>query len=293
MKRIGTTSLSICASLSLLTVAIACGSGSADPDAAGNAGNGSGNSSSGGSGNTGNTSSGGSSGSGNTGGGTTTGSVCDDVTRSLAMEPYVDNFETDVRFGGWYAFSDTTPANVPPMREGPGALETSMAIHVSATGITTPTSMPEAGYGAGVGFNLVNTAMGEDCVDVSAFDGISFWAKGTSGTANSVIFQIVHPGTQPADGMPPGDCTVPAQCYLHPKKNITLTADWTHYTVTWDELTGSTFEVTGPILGFNIITPDTEWDIWIDEVTFFSGTAPETPVNPPEAGAGGAGGAGG
>ena len=90
--------------------------------------------------------------------------------------------------------------------------------------------------------------------------------------------------------MPPGDCTVMAQCFLHPKMTIELSAEWQQFTIPFADLTGSTFEVTGPILGFNIITPDTEWDIWVDEVTFYSGTAPTGPVGPPEPGAGGAGG---
>ena len=299
MKRIGSTSLTISASLGLLTAALACSSGTTDPEAAGKGGSGSGatgaTDASGGS--TGAT--GGSAGATGGSAGTSSGaSVCDGATTPLlADQTYIDNFETDVRWAGWYAFSDTTPPNTAPVREGDageGALGTGTAIHVAASAIKTPTSTPEAGYGAGVGFNLIDPAL-EKCKDVSAFDGISFWIKGTSGTSNMVTFQVVHPATAPvADG---GDCTVMAQCYLHPKKAFAVTGEWTQVSIGWDELAGSTAMVTGPILGFNIITPDDAWDVYIDEVQFYSGTAPTGPVTPPDDGGGaagaGAGGAGG
>jgi hypothetical protein len=314
MKRIGSKSLTVCASLGLLTVAIACGSGDADPDTAGsgntgntgtgNTGNtssgGTGNTTSGGTGNTtsGGTDSGGTDSGGTDSGGTSTGgttaaaSVCDGATRELPVaEAYIDNFETDVRFLGWYGFADDgNPEPHNGTREAGGALATGMALHVAASGITPPTG---GGYGAGFGFNMIDPAL-ESCVDVGAFDGLSFWAKGSSGSANTLTFQVVHPATAPvADG---GDCTVTAQCYLHPKTTIEISEEWQQYSVLWADLSGSTATVTGPILGFNLITPDADYDVWLDEVTLFVGTeGPAGPVNPEEGGAGGAGagGAGG
>jgi hypothetical protein len=234
-------------------------------------------------------STGGTPGAGGTNGGS---SICDGMTRALPLaEAYVDNVETDVRWANWYIFSDTTPQHMPPVeRAEMGALETGYSAHVAATGILPPT---KKGFGAGIGFNLVNPLM-EKCLDVSAFDGISFWAKGTSGTMNVVKFQAVAPATQPTDQMPAGDCAPMTACaFIHPAKSITLTEDWKQYAIPFSELVSAAAPFAGKILQFNIITPDEAWDIAVDEVTFYKGTAPTDPVEPPVEGGGGTGGSGG
>ena len=249
--------------------------------------------SSGGSGGDGGTSgsSTGTSGSGT--GGTTSGtpSVCDGAaTYALPIGlAYIDNFETATNFDGWYSFSDTTPPNMPkPERVMPGALSTMYSGHVTAMGIKSSKAM---GYGAGFGFNVVDPAKGK-CVDLTAFDGISFWAKGTAGTDNTLKFQIVSPATQPTNETPAGDCTPMTACaFAHPAKVITLTAAWSQIIIKWTDLApAAAFK--GKALAFNMITDGPNYDVNIDEVTFFSGTAPATAVMPPTA-AGGSGGSGG
>ena len=223
-----------------------------------------------------------------TGGTASTGpSVCDGMTFALpAAEAFIDDFETDTRFLGWYAFSDTTPPNKPgPERVASGALTTAFAGHVKATGIKSSKAM---GYGAGFGFGLVDPAKGA-CVDLTAFDGISFWAKGTAGTDNTLKFQIVSPSTQPKDSMPVGDCaSSSAACaFKHPAKTITLTADWKQFVIKFADLAPAT-AYSGKVLGFNMITDGPDYDVQIDEATFFSGTAPTGPVAPEGAGGSGA-----
>lgn len=222
-----------------------------------------------------------------TGGTASTGpSVCDGKTFALpAAEAFIDNFETDTRFLGWYAFSDTTPPNMPaPERLPSGAVSTGYAGHVHATGIKSSKAM---GYGAGFGFGLVDPAKGA-CVDLTAFDGISFWVKGTAGADNTLKFQIVSPSTQPADSMPVGDCASSASpcAFKHPAKTITLTADWKQVVIKFSELAPAT-AYTGKVLGFNMITDGPDYDVQIDEATFFSGTAPTGAVDP-DLGTGGA-----
>jgi hypothetical protein len=230
-------------------------------------------------------------GSGSGGTTSTAASVCDTGTRALPLaEAYIDNFEEATRFDGWYGFADTEPASPAIARVAGGALATGFGAHYAATGIHTPTATTKKGFGAGAGFNLVNTAGGETCLDVTAFDGISFWAKGTSGTGNIVKFQMIVPATQPADEAPKGDCAskMAACAYVHPAKAITLEADWKQYAIPFSDMTSAAAKVTGKILGFNVITPDEAWDFSIDEVTFYKGDAPTTPVEPPMEGAGGA-----
>jgi hypothetical protein len=242
----------------------------------------------------GNSSTAGTSTTGGSGGGSGPGgpSVCDTGSRALPLaEAYVDNVETETRWDSWYIFSDTTPPHMPGVeRATMGALDTGFSAHVAATGILPPT---KKGFGAGIGFNLVNSSGGETCLDVSAFDGISFWAKGTSGTMNVVKFQAVAPATQPTDALPKGDCVPMTACaFIHPAKSITLTTDWKQYVIPFSELVSAAAPFSGKILQWNIITPDEAWDIAIDEVTFYKGTAPTGPVEPPVEGGGGSGGGG-
>jgi hypothetical protein len=205
-----------------------------------------------------------------TGGGSSTPSICDNNVHEITVDNgFVDDFETDTVFPGWYSFADTDAANFKKIaREGLGAVGTTMAGHVSATGIKAPTAM---GFGAGFGFGMKDAAMA--CAGVKAFDGVSFWAKGTSSTDNALRFQVVVAATQAVkDG---GDCVT--NCYNHPGKSLTLTPEWKQFTVKWTDLAGAV-KVNGVILGLNWITTGPDFDVWIDEVTLFAGTAPAGPI---------------
>ncbi|MDC3981541.1 hypothetical protein [Polyangium jinanense] len=266
MKRIPALHVSIYTVVCALAFASACSSGTGDPNGGAGAASGSGT----GGGSSSSSSAGGSGGDGGAGGGPSPDSVCYNNVRVLTVDDaFVDDFETDMAFPGWYSFADTDAANFDKIaREGEGAVVTTMAGHVSATGVKAPT---DGGFGAGFGFGLKD-ANGA-CAGVSAFEGISFWAKGTAGADNALRVQAVHPATQAkADG---GDCET--NCYNHPGKNITLTSEWKQYTVKWSELAGSV-QVKDVILGLSWITPGPDFDIWIDEVTLFSGTAPTGPI---------------
>lgn len=261
MKR---TSVSICTVVSALVLAAACSSGDADPnDPTGTTSTTSASSTTGASSST-------TGGMGGEGGSSGPPSVCDNNVNEIAADKgFVDDFETDMAFPGWYAFADTAAANFNTIaREAGGAVMTTMAGHLSATGVKAPT---EGGFGAGVGFGLKDATMA--CAGIAAFDGISFWAKGTAGADNALRFQAVHPATQAK--MDGGDCET--NCYNHPGKSITLTPEWKQYTIKWTELAGAV-KVDGIILGLNWITPGPDFDIWIDEVTLFSGTAPTGPI---------------
>ena len=120
------------------------------------------------------------------------------------------------------------------------------------------------------------------CVDLSEFDGISFWAKGTAGESNVLKFQIVAPATQPTDSDPVGDCATTACRFKHPAKEITLTETWTQFTIKFADLSPAA-AYTGKVLGFNMITDGPDYSVDIDEVTFFTGTAPTGAIEPPEA----------
>ncbi len=305
MNRISTTWLTLGFVTSLFVVGTACSSGGDDSGTGGAGGKGAtgtagssvipttaGSTSTAGSGSsTAGSSSTAGTGSGTAGSGTggtaSAGpSVCDSMTFALPVgEEFIDNFETDTRFLGWYAFSDTTVPNMPkPERVMMGAASTGYAGHVHATGIKSSKAM---GYGAGFGFGLVDPAKGA-CVDLTAFKGISFWLKGTAGADNTLKFQIVSPSTQPADSMPVGDCasSAAACAFKHPAKTITLTADWKQVIINFADLAPAS-AYTGKVLGFNMITDGPDYDVEVDEATFFTETAPTGAVMP-DLGTGGA-----
>jgi hypothetical protein len=71
------------------------------------------------------------------------------------------------------------------------------------------------------------------CSDVSAFDGVQFWAKGKGG--DMVRFLAVIPATDPTPGV--GDCDPNAgKCSDHPGKLFTFGPDWELYQASFAEL---------------------------------------------------------
>jgi len=272
MKRIRALNVSIYTGGCALAVALlaACSSGTGEPTGGGGTGGGSDSTTTTTSGGTTTTTSGGTTSSSSGTGGSSAPSICDNNIHELTIDnAFVDDFETDKVFPGWYSFADTDTAKFSKIaREAGGALKTLMAGHVSATGIKAPTA---GGFGAGFGFGMKDANM--TCAGVKAFDGVSFWAKGTSAADNALRFQVVVAATQAkADG---GDCET--NCYNHPGKSVTLTADWKQYSIKWSDLAGAV-KVNGVILGFNWITTGPDFDVWVDEVSLFAGTAPTGPI---------------
>jgi hypothetical protein len=139
------------------------------------------------------------------------------------------------------------------------------------------------GFGVGAVFNVViDPTAGVLCGDVTALDGVSFWAKaGTAGAKIDVNFVI--PATNAAgmttDGKPNGgDCK--AGCYNHPRKSISLTADWAQYTVAFADAAGGSAKVRGLLQEIGFFSADAAWDFSLDEIAFYKGTPPVPPIAP-------------
>ena len=214
-------------------------------------------------------------------------SVCDNTgTRILkTTDVMIDNFEGAALSLGWSAFADTcqpgpaptcttTPADAfHVMQVQGGAAGTAMAGHYAGTGAKPPTM---GGYGVGAVFNTaIDMAAHVYCIDITAFDGVSFWGKAaTAGTKITLNF-IVPSENAVKDG---GDCVT--GCYLHPQKSITLDTTWKQYTVTFAEAlpASGTAKVMGKIQEISFLSPDANWDFSFDEIQFYKGTAPTGPV---------------
>jgi hypothetical protein len=193
-------------------------------------------------------------------------SACDGKTRKMTTgDLYIADFESG-DMHGWYDYMATGALNR-LVDAAPGAASTAKAGHLAATELMS--------FGGGMGF-------GTGCWDTSALDGISFWAKGTAGAANTIQVQVAIPATHAvANG---GDCI--ERCFDHPSKTVTLTGDWKQYTATFAELKqagfGNPAEYKGVIMALNwasIEGPNV--DFWIDEVALYSGTASPGAVGHP------------
>ncbi len=204
--------------------------------------------------------SGGATGSGGSGGSTDARMVtgaCAGKVRTLAAG---DTLIADLESGSltdWYAYHDPTGgATLNPIAiVMPGANGTTRAARLSGQGFQS--------YGGAMGLSI-------HCTDAAVFHGISFWAKGTSGTDNRISLQVAIPQTQAvADG---GDCS--ARCYDHPLKTVLLGANWQQYHVAFTDLAQSGFgdpaTFQGMIMAMNwasLSGPNLDYSI--DEIAFY------------------------
>jgi hypothetical protein len=213
-------------------------------------------------------------------------SVCYGATKVLdpAVEAFVDDFEElDGKvLGGWYAYNDVVPADgVKPTIEVGGAATSAHALQYLLSGVKSPSS---GGYGAGLVWGLLPAAI--KCVDVSQFDGVTFWAKlgPTAGANAQIYFKVATPETNKT---PDGDCVPKADgsgCYNPANVIIALTASWVQHAVKFTDLTGGQLP-NGTKPTFAKIAQQLVWasdgpavDFQIDEIAFFKGTAPTGPV---------------
>jgi hypothetical protein len=211
-----------------------------------------------------------------TGGAATTTGVCAGTgTRALAIDQgKVDDFEEAAILAGWSSFNDVmpTPNSFKIAQEAGGAIGTAHSGHYMGTGAKTPVM---GGYGVGTVYNMAidKTSM-IYCVDVTAFDGVTFWAKAATASAKVGVNFVVPDQNAVADG---GDCTT--ACYNHPQKLVTLTTDWAQYHVAFADAVGGTgAKVKGRIQELLFLSPDANWDFSLDEIQLYKGTPPATPV---------------
>ena len=205
----------------------------------------------------------------------TTGKCADTGTRALTLDQgKIDDFEETAILPGWSSFNDVQPVSnaFKIMQEAGGALMTGHFGHYMGTGAKTPVL---GGYGVGTIYNMAIDTMAVPpiyCVDVTAFDGVTFWAKAATMGAHVGVNFVV-----PETNMPDGDCTT--ACFNHPQKLISLTTDWAQYHVTFAEAMGQTgAKVKGRIQEVLFLSPDATWDFSIDELQLYKGTPPTTAV---------------
>lgn len=134
------------------------------------------------------------------------------------------------RSGGWYVYNDGSKDSVqdPPAggsvsAKGPGACNSDHSLTTSGHGFTD--------WGAGIGTDLTST---KTPYDLSKYQGLRFWAKSDPPLPVRVKIPDVQ-STPPAQG---GTCqdSPTSQCNDNFGTEVTLTADWARYEVTWESL---------------------------------------------------------
>jgi hypothetical protein len=254
------------------------GSGSSSGSSSGGSGSSSGSDSS--------SSSGSSGGSGSSSGGVPTTGVCaftgTRVLTNSQPDAFIEDFEESALSPSWSSFNDVKPTinAFQLMQVDGGAVSTLHSGHYAGTGAET-TLM--GGFGVGLVFNnAIDPTEGVYCIEISAFTGVSFWAR--AGKAGSVIsLNFVLPQTNmstmnDAGLSTGGDCD--ANCYSHPRVSFTLTTSWAQYTAEFSAAGGGTATVGTVIQELGWLSPDSDWDFTLDEIAFYSGTPPPGAVGP-------------
>jgi hypothetical protein len=221
-------------------------------------------------------------------------------------DAFIDDFETagsltSLLAPGWYGFNDVMPAmannSFQPTRIAGGAAGTAHALEYAGTGGMFYSSTNTTAFGVGLTYNLaIDPAAGQYCVDISNFQGVSFWAKAGPGAMMgtgmpTISVNFVLPSTNMAmtndAGMPTaGDCLT--NCYNHPKVSIgPLSTTWSHYTADFSAAHGGSAPVGTVLQELVFLTSDPNWDFELDEISFYQGTAPTGPVSPGGGGGGG------
>lgn len=161
-----------------------------------------------------------------------------------------------------------------------GAAATAHCGHYAGTGAIVTSA---GGFGVGTVYNVaIDPAAGIYCIDISVFDGVSFWAKAATGGSNiSLNFVLPETNMQSMDAMGRpngGDCV--ANCFNHPRVTLTLTSDWALYAVKFSAAAAGSAKVGSQIQELLWLSPDSNWDFSIDEISFYKGTPPTGAVGP-------------
>ena len=194
---------------------------------------------------------------------------------SGGANPSIDDFEdgngeletVDNRVGWWWVSDDGTAGTISPAPgtatnpSSPGRAGSNYAMHVSGFGFT--------GWGATLGVNLVMAISGSCPYDASAYQGVTFWAKGTGST------RLQLPTSATEDASFGGTCVT--NCGDHYGAAVVLGTDWQQYSFRWADLAQDGFGTPvsfdpKTLLQLNIGWPaNTQFDLWLDDVAFLTG----------------------
>ena len=180
------------------------------------------------------------------------------------------------RDGVWYAFNDGDGTQWPAPTTPGIPIETSVVPGGRGQSQRAVHTYGSANQWAGIGLDLAFDGTSYDVYDASAYDGITFWARGDScidariGTVPTTSTQ--WGGTCTLDTPPVGEGCVPHFSY------IMLSDDWMQYWVPFDRLSDAlegdqTRVEFGPseLTNVQFRVGGGAFDFWIDDIAFFVG----------------------
>lgn len=187
------------------------------------------------------------------------------------------------RMAGWFTYKDSTAGVlnpdvgvIPVMESIPGgrcAIST-RAMRVTGSGFSE--------WGAGFGFSFKSVmrdgVWSSDPYDISAYSGITFWARIGEMSIDGVRLAVSDNWSVPQGGQ--CDVSIPSgatACWDHFGTTVMLAQTWKRFTFRFGELTQRNFGIPRPTLDaaaahsveFQIPASSTAFDIWIDDIALF------------------------
>ncbi len=116
--------------------------------------------------------------------------------------------------------------------------------------------------------------------DLSAYDGISFWARrGSEDSGRSLFFSVFDPWTDSGSEFSEHQCdseseTLSEKCDAY-GTGVGLDENWRHFAIPFSALRQRGFGVATDeleveeIIGFNWAAEKGQWDVWLDDVALF------------------------
>ena len=213
----------------------------------------------------GGTSAGGSGGSAGVGGGGNDVTVVDLIDDFESGDGSIP--ETDGRIGAWYAYNDETPGAT--QSPAPGETFIPESEGRSGSGVAAHTTGGEfKTWGAGIGVDFYNDGLVRGSYDASAYQGITFWARGSV----PIDLKFASTTTTPVDQ---GGSCVAVKCDDHHGSTISLSGSWAQYSFSFAELkqqgwgAPAEFDEKEVISLHFEVEQDTAFDFWLDDVGFY------------------------
>jgi len=211
---------------------------------------------------------------------------------SLEGVPVLDDFEDgdqsvfgNGRVGDWYQYGDDLGTLLPEsgaMLDAPGRAGSQYALHVGGVGFSE--------WGSGVGVGLSYSDSGACLHDLSAYTGVSFWAKGSIVIVDEGNVVERDQGTvrlmlTEADATPVeegGGCDGNhGGCWDTHRVRFSPDECWRLYSFDFAEFEQDGWGQDGGELNLDQIytmsfeiASYNDWDLWVDEVEFYLGDKP-------------------
>lgn len=183
-----------------------------------------------------------------------------------------------IRHGPWYSFNDEGAEQWPPLSTPgvpipsdviPGGRQQSLrAMHTFGG--------PFSEWGAGIGVDLFYDGATYGTIDASAYDGITFWVRGTQ--EHHLQLRISDEHTTHVDYG--GTCT--SEPCVRRERDIGYDAEWTQV---WAPFTSPNLHGidTARLTNIQFFVPHhSPFDFWIDDLSFYTGEPACCPSRPPE-----------